>query len=95
MSDWHGLFNSDDFRAYRRKQARAIAELIKGKVQRAVWKDPATLQELSGLFEAVKVLLTLPERQTEDPNMQQTLREQLEEDIAGITKYLMREALRG
>lgn len=94
MSDWTGLFNSDDFRAYRKKQAELGAFLIKRSVKNALWGNPAATQEMKGQLDTIMAFLKLPETLTEDEGTKANLEQQLQDDLNNITKYLMREALR-
>jgi hypothetical protein len=94
MSDWKTLFQSGDFRNYRRRQAEVIGRLISHNVRQATSGEAKGLGELKGQLDVIRDLLCLPMSLTQDEGLLANLQLQLEEDIAHITTYLMREALR-
>lgn len=94
MTDWNQLFQSDEFRAYRKRQAREIARVIEHSVRQVVSNGNAGhIDEIRGKTSVINAILKLPEALTGDEGVLQQLETQLAEDIGNITKYLMREAL--
>jgi hypothetical protein len=81
MSDFKGLFQTDAFRDYRKKQVECIGKMIWDKLGETEIKDQISL--------AIK-LLKLPETMTSDKELKEYLEMQMVEDTANLTRYLMR-----
>jgi hypothetical protein len=84
------FFRSDDFRAYRRRQAEVIAGLISQQVKLAVAGQPEGLSVIAGQLSVAKLFLRLPEALTADKETLEVLEHQLTEDIADITRILVK-----
>jgi hypothetical protein len=93
MADYNELFRSDEFRAYRRKQAEEIAGIIKHSVVQLTSGNEKSAQELKGQLGIINRMLRLPESLTGDVKLKTNLEAQLQEDIANITRFLIRESL--
>ncbi len=87
MTDWNELFRTDEFRAYRKRQAECLAELIDDRVFKELTDNPQ--------FAAAKELIKLPEQLTTDEVLLGMLKTQFNEDLANITAYLMRKHFAG
>ena len=90
MTDWNEFLQSDDFKAYRRKQAERIAEIIHYCANQATMGNPASLAELKGNLEIVSSIMGLPYTLTGDEGIKENLDRQYQEDLAHIVKYLIR-----
>lgn len=90
MSDFKSLFLLEDFKAYRRKQAELIASTIEADVYNSLKGTVDHYQYMAGKMEMANALLKLPSELTNDTGLQEILDRQLVEDMAHITKFLMR-----
>jgi len=81
MSDFKGLFQTDAFREYRKKQVECVGKMLWDKLGGSEVKDQMTM--------ATK-LLRLPETMTNDKELKEYLEMQMVEDTANLTRYLMR-----
>ena len=81
MTDWAGLFQTDAFRDYRKKQVECVGKMIWDALGDSKIKDQMSM--------AVK-LLKLPETMTGDKELKEYLEMQMVEDTANLTRYLMR-----
>ena len=90
MTDWNSFLQSDDFRAYRRKQAESIADLVHHYANQAVAGNPEPLAELQGALSVISTLVGLPYALTGDEGIKENLDRQYQEDLAHIVKYLIR-----
>ena len=90
MTDWADLLNSDDYRAYRKKQMEAVADIISHAVNQLAAGNPTKIEQLEGQLDVVGTLLRLPETLTGDEGILQNLGLQYQEDIASVTKHLLK-----
>ena len=81
MSDFKGLFQTDAFREYRKKQVECVGKMLWDKLGGSEVKNQMTM--------ATK-LLRLPETMTNDKELKEYLEMQMVEDTANLTRYLMR-----
>jgi len=91
MADWQELFKSDDFREYRKKQVETIALVIQESIRKILHGYPEALSTVHGELKAANELLKLPERLTTDEGTLEILGLQLTNDIADITRILVRD----
>lgn len=91
--DWSAFLKSDEFRTYRKRQAQAVADNIKFDINQLVSNGDFKLSAMAGKMEMIRALLRLPEALTEDKELKSLLSIQLDEDVANITKYLVRQSL--
>jgi len=95
MTAWNELFQTDEFRAYRRKQAEEIAGIIQSSVVQMTSGNERAAAELKGQLSIISRMLRLPESLTGDEKVRSNLEAQLQEDVANITRFLIRESLAG
>jgi hypothetical protein len=95
MTDWNALFRTNEFRSYRKKQVEAVAEIVdKGLCNSIVGGDGAKgFRKLDGQLEMARLMLKLPETLINDIELSSQLETQLSEDMAGLTKMLMRKRI--
>ena len=91
MADWNQLFKSDAFRAYRRKQAELVANIVSGEITRI--EGSASIDRLRGRLEMARLMIRLPENLTQDLSVSDILKDQLSEDMARITQYLIKKEI--
>jgi hypothetical protein len=92
MTDWNGFLRTDAFRDYRKKVIEKVSEEIETILYKTViGSDGAdTLKELKGQMKMVRTVLKIPNDLTTDEQVLAQLDTQLAEDMANLTKYLMR-----
>jgi len=90
MSDWNGFLKSNEFRDYRKKQVEMVAEVLNGKFAGIVIGMGSELAVTKGQMDMAKRFLELPETLTEDAGTLEYLDMQLTEDMANLTRMLMR-----
>ena len=90
MTDWNHFFKQEEFRQYRKQQARLVSRIINSHMSRLVIGRGANINELNGQMSMAKHLLELPEQLTKDEGVRTLLTQQLEEDIADMTRYLIK-----
>jgi hypothetical protein len=93
MSDFIPFLRSDDFRAYRRKQVEMVASHLKKSSYQMITGGSVDLSALKGKLEMVKLFLRVPETLTNDKQTLELLSVQLDEDVSGITQFLIRQTL--
>ena len=93
MADWTALFRSNDFRSYRKKQAEMVASYLNDVVFQMVTGGKIDPTAFQGQMKVVKMFLELPATLTQDKEVLAILGLQTEEDIANITKFLVRRNL--
>ena len=95
MTDWNEFFRTDTFRRYRKKQVEAVAEVIdKGLCDAVIGGDGARgFRKIDGQLEMARLMLKLPEALTNDAKLATMLNTQLSEDMAGLTRILMRKRI--
>jgi hypothetical protein len=93
MTDWNGLFRSNEFRDYRRKQVEMIGELLNDKLSSLTVGRGEDPKYIKGQMDMLNHILRLPGDLTKDNETLDLLNLQLTEDIANLTKYLMRKAV--
>jgi hypothetical protein len=81
MSDWSGFFKTDAFRDYRKKQVECVGKMLWDKLNKTEVKEQMAM---------AKALLKLPETMVNDNDLREYLEMQLVEDMANLTRYLMR-----
>ena len=81
MTDWKRLFQTDDFRDYRKKQVECVGKMLWDKLSGTELKDQMAMATR---------LLRLPETMTNDKELKEYLDMQMVEDTANLTRYLMR-----
>lgn len=90
MSDWTGFLRSDDFRAYRKKQAEAVAGLLQRLAFQTLSNGQVEPAELRGMMKIINLLVNLPKELTKDKKTLELLSGQMTEDTATIAQYLIR-----
>lgn len=93
MSDWSSLFRSDEFRAYRKKQADMVANIIGAASRQVLSGGKVDISVLSGKLEMARMFFQLPPSLTQDEGLKELLAGQLAEDTAHIAQYLIRQSL--
>lgn len=95
MTDWSNFLKTNEFRDYRKKQVEAIAISIENLLYKTVIgpEGVETINNIDGQLSMAKTLLKLPEQLTKDGELSELLEIQLIEDIANLTKALMRQRL--
>ena len=84
------LLVSEDFKRYRKAQAKAIVVQVKNLLFSNT--DP---KELRGAVEMARKIIRLPEDLTEDKNLQGELNRMIQEDLNQIAVELTRETIGG
>ena len=84
------LLISEDFKLYRKAQAKAIVVQVKNLLFSNT--DP---KELRGAVEMARKIIRLPEDLTEDKNLQGELNRMIQEDLNQIAVELTRETIGG
>ena len=82
--DWVAFFRSDEFREYRRRQVEMVANCIASDLRKG------DISKVPTLLETAKAMLALCEVMTDCFETKQLLAAQRQEDIAGVTKILMK-----
>ena len=93
MSDWNQFLRSDDFRAYRKKQAEMAALHLKKIAYQCVTNGKVDLGSLHGKLEMINLFLRLPDTLTQDEKTKELLTVQMDEDVSNITQFLIRQSL--
>ena len=84
------LLISEDFKRYRKAQAKAIVLQIKNLLF-----SNSDSKELRGAIEMARKIIRLPESLTEDKNIQDALNRMIQEDLNQIAVELTRETIGG
>ena len=84
------LLISEDFKRYRKAQAKAIVLQIKNLLF-----SNSDSKELRGAIEMARKIIRLPESLTEDKNIRDTLNRMIQEDLNQIAVELVRETIGG
>ena len=87
MTDFKEFLFTDDFKAYRKKQIQVIAKYIHDNL----YTNDAS--ETRGALELAQKIIGLPSTLLNDKDLEQSLNRLIKEDMAGITKYLVRRYL--
>ena len=88
--DWKETLLTDDFRAYRKAQAKEVAKLIHVEL-----KKNANSDYLNGLLDMANRLMKLPSKLIKDEKLNMELSKLLTEDLTDLTIELVRERLKG
>lgn len=92
MANWDELFKSDDFNAYRRKQAEQVGMYIERLVKSSL-SGEYNVDEIKGAMHMARLLIDLPEKITDSDGMRAVLRDQKIADYADLTSFLVRRHL--
>ncbi len=84
------LLTSEDFKRYRKAQAKAIVVQVKNLLFSNT--DP---KELRGAVEMARKIIRLPESLTEDKSIRDALNRMIQEDLNQIAVELVREMIGG
>ena len=92
MSDWLSFFRTDEFREYRKRQISKVAESIEQALYSIILGTSGAedLKNMDGQLSMAKTLLKLPESMTDDKDLKVHLELQRAEDMAELTRILMR-----
>ena len=91
MADWNALFRTDAFRDYRRRQVECVAEILNDQISATVnGNASAALDQIKGQMAMARTLIRLPEEIVKDEETREILDLQLVEDMANLTKFLLR-----
>jgi len=93
VADYKELIFSDDFKAYRRAQLRVIVGHIHNLLKDGIYKE-LQASELCGALKMATKLLKLPSELIGDEKLKDELNRLVQEDIIGLTTYLVRENLK-
>ncbi len=91
MTDFKEFLFTDDFKAYRKRQIQVIARHVHNLLSSIEFPNKA--HEIQGALEMAYRIIGLPSTLLDDKDLEQSLNRLLKEDMAGITKYLVRERL--
>lgn len=95
MTDWAGFLQSNEFRDYRKKQIECVAEALNKKLRSTIIGSKAEYAEIRGQMDMAKRLLRLPYSLSNSEKVRGVLDMQEAEDMANITRHLMRKMLNG
>ncbi len=93
MSDWSSFLKSNEFRDYRKKQVEMVAEVLNKKYSATVVGSGSDISETKGQMDMAERMLRLPSTLTHDKKTLEFLDMQMVEDMANLTRYLMRKAM--
>ena len=92
MTVWSEFFRNDDFRDYRKRQVQKVAERIEQLLYTSMGTE-TNLDYIRGQLRMAKMLIRLPNELTENKALLEHLDQQIAEDMANLTRYLIRKTL--
>jgi hypothetical protein len=95
MTDWNGLFRTEEFKSFRKRQIEKVAEVLEVALYSTVIGSSGDLDAIKGMLNMARILIKLPEELTKDAELEGELELQLMTDMAHMTTHLLRKRISG
>ena len=89
--DWKETLLTNEFKAYRKRQVKEIADMVHAELKKA----NANSDYLRGLLDMANKLIKLPSKLIKDEKLDAELNKLITEDLTDLTIELVREQLKG